>query len=71
MNCRAVLTELGPDGYAVRADDRDAVLFDLGLGRLQVDACIRTADARLIETSRSAEGKPLFDVSSGALLRIL
>lgn len=71
MNRRAVLTELGPDRDAVRADDRDAVLFDLGLDRLQVDACIRTADAGLIETLRSAEGKPLFDVSTGAMMAIL
>ena len=42
MSRRAALTELGPDNEALRAQDRGAVLFDLGLGVLQVDCCIRT-----------------------------
>jgi hypothetical protein len=32
MNRRAVLTEIGPDHGALRAEDRTAALFDLGLG---------------------------------------
>src|SRR5688572_15030022 len=32
MNRRRALTEIGPDRDAVRAEDRDAILFDLGLG---------------------------------------
>ena len=37
MYQRKVLTEVGPDNEALRAQDRGAVLFDLGLGVLQVD----------------------------------
>jgi hypothetical protein len=44
MNGRTVLTELGGDSGALRERDRDAVLFDLGLGALQVDCCVRLAD---------------------------
>ncbi len=44
MTQRLVLTELGPDREALRESDREAVLFDLGLGALQVDACIRVSD---------------------------
>ena len=35
-----MLTELGPDADALRSEDRDAILFDLGIGALQVD-CLR------------------------------
>ncbi|MFD1704332.1 DUF6925 family protein [Methylopila henanensis] len=72
LNRRAVLTELGPDREAVRADDRDGVLFDLGLARLQMDALIRTTDKALIDALRAAEGKSLFGEGSavmGAIFR--
>src|SRR5437763_14301483 len=39
MSRRALLAELGRDATALRAQDRDAVLFDLGLGADQVDCC--------------------------------
>jgi hypothetical protein len=42
MDQRTVLTEIGPDMDALRAQDRAAVLFDLGLGTMQLNACIRT-----------------------------
>jgi hypothetical protein len=44
MSGRQVFTEIGADGGALRAEDRDGVLFDLGLGTLQVDACVRVGD---------------------------
>src|SRR5687767_5426790 len=37
MSQRVVLTEVGPDRGALRPQDRDALLFDLGLGMHQVD----------------------------------
>ena len=43
-NRRAVLTELGADTQALREQDRGASLFDLGLGALQVDVCVRAID---------------------------
>lgn len=71
MNRRWAVTELGPDRDAVRADDRRALLFDLGLDRLQMDACVRTTDASLIDVLRSSEGKSLFDYSTGAMMAVL
>ncbi|MFL1876321.1 DUF6925 family protein [Hansschlegelia beijingensis] len=71
MNRRKVITELGQDLQAVRADDRRCLLFDLGLDRLQVDACVRTNDGRLIDILRRAEGRSFFDVSHGALMAVL
>ena len=44
MNQRAALTEIGPDHQAPREEDREAILFDLGLGALQADFCVRIGD---------------------------
>ena len=71
MSQRKVVTELGRDVAAVRADDCRSFLFDLGLDRLQVDACVRTSDVRLIEILRESEGRSLFDFSTGALMAVL
>ncbi len=56
---RKVLTELGPDRHAIRAGDRDAVLFDLGLGLLHVDACVRSDSPELLKALRSYCGRSL------------
>ncbi|KQT59865.1 hypothetical protein ASG52_19150 [Methylobacterium sp. Leaf456] len=61
MSRRGVVTELGPDREAARERDRDAVLFDLGLDLLAVDACVRTSDPEAIACLRSGVGQPLFD----------
>jgi hypothetical protein len=71
MNRRAVLTELGADLEALRRRDRNAILFDLGLDCLQVDACIRTADPVLIAKLRTEAGRPLFDRENAAMAAIL
>jgi Family of unknown function (DUF6925) len=71
MNGRAVLTEIGPDRGALRAQDRDALLFDLGLGVHQVDCCVRTADGELIAGLRTAAGRALFDPGNPAMGLIL
>ncbi|KST56970.1 hypothetical protein AO398_26410 [Methylobacterium sp. GXS13] len=60
MSRRTVLAELGPDAAAARAQDRDAILFDLGLGLRAVDACVRVADPGLIDRLRAAAGRPIF-----------
>ena len=52
MNGRTELTEIGPDTEALRAEDSDGVLFDLGLGLLQVDACVRIADPSVVAALR-------------------
>ncbi len=68
---RTVLTELGPDGSAVRPQDRDAVLFDMGLSLPQCDFCIRTDDPTLLETLRQTEGRSLFEPGNPAMPAIL
>lgn len=60
MAGRAELTEIGMDAQAIRTEDRAAVLFDLGLGFPNLDACIRTNDAALIAELRAACGRSLF-----------
>lgn len=55
-NCRQALTEVGPDGRAARDADREAILFDIGVGAPHVDFCVRTADPALIAALRGAEG---------------
>ena len=60
MNGRTVLTELGLDTDALRDEDRNGVLFDLGLNTLQVDVCIRSADPEVIAALRDRAGKSVF-----------
>ena len=71
MSQRKVLTEAGPDTEALRPQDRAAVLFDLGLGALQVDCCIRTADRALTEGLRAHAGRSLFEPGNSAMGLIL
>jgi len=61
MSGRTVVTELGPDREAVRPQDRDAILFDLGLGGEQAEVCVRSADPEAIELLRAACGRPMLE----------
>lgn len=63
-----VITELGPDRGAIRPHDRDALLFDLGIGKPQSDICVRSADPATIAQLRSVCGYPLFSHEAAALL---
>jgi hypothetical protein len=67
MHRRSVLAELGPDTEALRKDDRDAILFDLGLDTLQVDACIRVAEPRIAAALRAHVGRPVFEHGNPAM----
>jgi hypothetical protein len=67
MGGRAVVSELGPDRDAIRAEDRDALLFDLGLGGRHTEICVRTADPETIALLRAILGRPLF-THGGAFL---
>jgi hypothetical protein len=67
MHRRSVLVELGPDTEALRAQDRGAILFDLGLDALQVDACIRVADAGVAAALRALVGRPVFEHGNPAM----
>jgi hypothetical protein len=52
--------ELGPDQDALRDDQRDAILFDLGVGIGHVHMCTRTHDPEHIRLMRSLEGQSIF-----------
>ncbi len=71
MSRRTVLAEIGPDRAALRAEDRDAILFDLGLGALQVDVCVRSRDPTVIAKLRGCAGKSVLAKDSGAMGAIL
>jgi hypothetical protein len=51
---------LGPDRAALRVADRDALLFDLGVGENGMTMCVRTGAAALIAALLEAEGSALF-----------
>lgn len=57
MSGHATITELGPDHDAVRAEDRGAVLFDLGLGGAAFEICVRSAEPETVAALRAACGR--------------
>lgn len=71
MNRRAHLTELGPDTGALREADRSAILFDLGLDLLQLDACVRVSDPGVAGKLRECAGRPVFEPGNPAMGVIL
>jgi hypothetical protein len=71
MNQRVVLTEIGPDHQALREEDRNSVLFDLGLGALQADFCVRIDDRSLAAGLRELAGRSLFEPGNPAMAMIL
>ncbi len=71
MPARRAITELGPDRDAIRAEDRAALLFDLGLGSPAFAFCVRTADPVLAAILRRAAGTALLAAGrelAGALI---
>jgi hypothetical protein len=71
MNRRHVLTEIGADREALRPEDRDAILFDLGLGALQADFCVRIDDRDLAARLRELCGRAVFAHDNPAMGMIL
>jgi hypothetical protein len=71
MNQRVVLTEIGPDHQALREEDRNSVLFDLGLGALQADFCVRVDDVNVAAHLRQHAGRPVFEAGNPAMGIIL
>lgn len=76
MSVNDVLTEIGPDTEAVKEDDRDAVLFDLGVssigsGCFQLDFCVRTDNPDLIGFCRQHCGSSIFEHRSPVFPRLL
>jgi hypothetical protein len=71
MNGRTEFTELGPDVEALRDEDRNGILFDLGLNTLQVDVCVRSADPDVVAALRDRTGKSIFAPDNDAMRIIL
>jgi hypothetical protein len=71
MNGRSVLTELGADGEALRAGDRDSLLFDLGLGAPHADFCVRIDDRDTAAQLRQHAGRAVFEAGNPAMGVIL
>ena len=76
MSGNTALTEMGPDRAAINQNDRDAILFDLGVsclgsGCFQVDFCIRTGDSGLIDFLRDHCGSSMFEHGSPVFARLL
>ena len=64
---RKVLTEVGPDLHAIRREDRDAVLFDMGLGLPHVDACVRSDSPELLKCLRACCGRPVLAAGNNVM----
>jgi hypothetical protein len=71
MSRRDALTEVGADREALRPEDRDSILFDLGLGALQADFCVRIADRDLAARLRELCGRAVFAHDNPAMGVIL
>jgi hypothetical protein len=71
MGRHSVLTELGADHDALREIDRDAILFDVGLGAPHIDFCVRTHDAELIAVLRQATGQSILASRHPAMATIV
>jgi hypothetical protein len=71
MNRRAALTEIDADHEALRPEDRGSMLFDLGLGALQADFCVRIGDRGTIAQLRQHVGRSLFEAGNPAMGLIL
>ena len=71
MNGRHALTEIGADQEALRSEDRESILFDLGLGALQADFCVRIADRDLAARLRELSGRAVFARGNPAMEMIL
>ncbi len=61
MGGRGVLSALGPDAAALEARNREAELFDLGVGAPHVDFCVRTGDSGLAARLRANCGLAMAD----------
>jgi hypothetical protein len=67
MNRRTVLTELDVDRAALQPEQRGSTLFDLGLGALQADLCVRIDDHTMVARLRSHCGRSVFDPANPAM----
>ncbi len=66
---QAGVQDLGADGEALKAEDRDARLFDLGVGRGHVRFCVRTRDDGLIAALQALAGRDPFGPDGAEAMR--
>lgn len=71
MGCRTVLTELAADTEALRPQDRDSILFDLGLGAPHADFCVRIDNRDTAAQLRECAGRSVFEPGNPAMGLIL
>jgi hypothetical protein len=71
MNRRVVLTELDVDREALQARHRGSVLFDLGLGALQADLCVRLDDPEAAAQLRRWCGRSVWEPGNPAMGLVL
>ncbi|HXO68397.1 MAG TPA: hypothetical protein VN838_05490 [Bradyrhizobium sp.] len=71
MNRRTVLTELDVDREALQPQHRGSTLFDLGLGALQADLCVRIDDHDAVAQLRRHTGRSVFDPANPAMGLVL
>jgi hypothetical protein len=67
MNRRVVLTELDADREALKPEHCESILFDLGLGALQADLCVRIDDHEVVSQLRRHCGRSVFDPANPAM----
>jgi hypothetical protein len=67
MNRRTVLTELDVDRDALQPEHRGSTLFDLGLGALQADLCVRIDNPDMVTRLRRHCGRSVFDPANPAM----
>jgi hypothetical protein len=61
-----VLNERGPDHGALTPAGQPEILFDLGLGSNQIQFCVRTGDAGLLDVLRAGAGRSIFAADNPA-----
>lgn len=71
MKNYSVVTELGPDEDALKAEHKKHILFDMGLNQGFVDIAIRTDNAELIDALRQACGSNLLMPGNPAMAAII
>ena len=70
MGRRTAIHRSGPGLIAIRPEDRDSILFDLGLGAVQVDVCVRASRPELLSALRAGEGRSYFEPGNPATTAI-
>lgn len=70
MAMNEAITPLGLDMDSLDPETADGRLFDLGLGAVNIDACVRTDDRALIRILEANAGRSLFDPDNPAIRAI-